>query len=70
MSSNPTAGADALLDNLVETVKKFPAGLRSEELRSLLKMEKVPFRLVAREAVDANLIRRTGEKRSTTFFPQ
>jgi len=67
--SNGTAGADMRLNDLVETVKNFPAGLRSEELRSLLNMEKVAFRLVAREAVEGNLVRRMGEKRATTFFP-
>src|SRR5437016_3201726 len=50
----PGSGADTLLDEMVEILKKNPKGLRSEELRARLKAEKVPFRLVAKEAVSAN----------------
>jgi len=61
-------GADASLDRLVDVLRKNPKGLRSEELRAHLRLEKIPFRQAAAKALEANLITRTGEKRSTTFY--
>ena len=62
------ASGDASIDRIVEVLRKNPKGLRSEQLRAQLKLEKIPFRQAAAKALDANLISRTGEKRSTTFF--
>ncbi|WP_394846039.1 hypothetical protein LZC95_01075 [Pendulispora brunnea] len=62
------ASADASLDRLVDVLRRNPKGLRSEELRAQLKLEKIPFRQAAAKALEANLITRTGEKRSTTFY--
>jgi len=63
-----TASAEGSLDRIVDLLRKNPKGLRSEQLRALLKLEKIPFRQAAAKAIEANLITRTGEKRSTTFF--
>ena len=69
-ATSALVGADELLDRMVDTAKKFPAGLRSEEFRSVLKLDyKNLFRRVATEAVATNLLRRAVEKRSTTYFP-
>jgi len=66
----PALGADELLDTMVETAKKFAAGLRSEEFRQVLKLDdKALFRKVANEAVAAKLLKKTGEKRATTYYP-
>ncbi|WP_394825481.1 hypothetical protein [Pendulispora albinea] len=62
------ASGDVSIDRIVEVLRKNPKGLRSEQLRAQLKLEKIPFRQAAAKALDANLITRTGEKRSTTFF--
>ena len=67
---NGALTTDVLLNAIVDALKKHPKGLRSEELRALLKVDKVPFRLVAKEAVAAGLATKTGEKRATTFFPR
>jgi len=63
-------GTDVSVDRIVYLVRKSPKGLRSEELRARLNLEKIAFRQAAAKAVAANLIRKTGEKRSTTFFPK
>ena len=58
------------VDQLIAIVQKNPGGIRSESLRAKLGLEKIPFRAAAAKAVDAKAIVRTGEKRSTTFFPK
>ncbi|WP_394828336.1 hypothetical protein [Pendulispora albinea] len=59
---------DALLDRMLELLKVRPEGVRSEELRAFLRMEKVPFRTLMKEAEEADLVVRRGEKRTTTFL--
>ncbi len=62
------ASPDVTVDRIVYLVRKAPQGLRSEDLRARLQLDKIPFRQAAAKAIAANLITKTGEKRSTTFF--
>jgi len=62
--------ADTTVERILYFVRKSPNGLRSEELRARLGLEKVAFRQAAAKAVEAKLITKTGEKRATTFFPR
>ncbi|HWL89408.1 MAG TPA: hypothetical protein VNO21_26570 [Polyangiaceae bacterium] len=59
---------DVTVDRIVYLVRKAPQGMRSEDLRARLQLDKIPFRQAAAKAMAANLITKTGEKRSTTFF--
>ncbi|WP_394838630.1 hypothetical protein LVJ94_17180 [Pendulispora rubella] len=58
-------GADTLLDQMLDALRASPQGLRSEDLRARLRAEKATFRLVAREAIAADLIAKTGARRAT-----
>ncbi|WP_394827742.1 hypothetical protein [Pendulispora albinea] len=68
-SEKSRAPSDVTVKRIVFLVGNSPNGVRSEELRAWLGLERVAFREAAAKAVAANLIVRRGTKRTTTFLP-
>ncbi|WP_394834600.1 hypothetical protein LVJ94_49705 [Pendulispora rubella] len=68
MRSAVADDADTKFDAMLDLLSEAPNGLRSEQLREALSIEKIPFRALVKAGFDTDLIYSTGEKRSTTFF--
>jgi hypothetical protein len=60
--------ADATIERIVALLQKKPKGLRSEDLRRQLKLDKPVLQRATTKALAAHLITKTGEKRATTYF--
>lgn len=60
--------SDEAIERIVSLLKKKPKGLRSEALRSQLRLDKPVLQRATTKAIAANLITKTGEKRATTYF--
>jgi len=59
---------DAVVERIVATLKASPAGLRSEQLQKELDIDKREISGPITQALSAKKIRKTGQKRSTTYF--
>jgi hypothetical protein len=56
------------LDQVVALVKKHKSGLRSEQIRSELKMRANEMPRVLKEGVAKRVLKSKGQKRATTYF--
>jgi hypothetical protein len=59
---------DAVADSIVALLEKHPKGLRSEQIRSLLKLDRKEIPRPIQEALSAHKITSQGQKRATTYF--
>ena len=58
----------AVVDSIVSALQKASSGLRSEQLQKTLGLDKKEITGPLNEALAAKKIRKTGQKRSTTYF--
>jgi hypothetical protein len=58
----------AVADSIVSLLEKHPDGLRSEQIRAILKLDRKEIPRPIQEALDKNRITSEGQKRSTTYF--
>jgi hypothetical protein len=58
----------AVVDSIVSALQKASSGLRSEQLQKTLGLDKKEITGPLNEALSAKKIRKTGQKRSTTYF--
>jgi len=58
----------AVVDSIVSALEKAKGGLRSEQLQKALGLSKKEITGPINEALAAKKIRKTGERRSTTYF--
>jgi hypothetical protein len=56
------------LDRIVDLLEHNPEGLRSEEIRSLLRLEVKELPRPITEGLTSGRIKKTGQKRATTYF--
>ncbi|MCL2778384.1 MAG: hypothetical protein FWD73_10300 [Polyangiaceae bacterium] len=64
-----TAGDIAdMVDSIVELLQNNPNGLRSEQIREQLGVEAKELPRPLADAMEQNLITKTGQKRATTYF--
>jgi len=59
---------DAVADSIVALLEKHPKGLRSEQIREMLKLDKKEIPRPIQEALSSNRITSEGQKRATTYF--
>ncbi len=59
---------DAVADSIVSLLEKHPKGLRSEQIRSMLKLDRKEIPRPIQEALSAHKITSQGQKRATTYF--
>lgn len=57
-----------VIDSIVSELKKAKGGLRSEELQKALGLDKKEIARPIAEALSSKAIRKTGQKRATTYF--
>lgn len=57
-----------IVDAIVETLAKHPEGLRSEELQRELGLSKSEMPRPLKHALEAKVVRKKGQKRSTRYF--
>jgi hypothetical protein len=67
-SGTSTGTADALAERVLKTLGDFPNGLRSEELKTKLGVERGPLSKALELLAKQDQVRREGEKRATTYF--
>jgi hypothetical protein len=60
-------GIEEALARIIELLEKHPSGLRSEEIRSKLSMEKKLFQYAANLGKTSDQLVQEGERRSTTY---
>jgi hypothetical protein len=59
---------DKTTEALVATLKEAKTGMRSEELRAKLGIARAVLQRATGKAIEAKRVRKTGEKRATTYF--
>jgi uncharacterized protein YejL (UPF0352 family) len=59
---------DAVADSIVALLEKHPKGLRSEQIRGILKLDRKEIPRPIQEALSSNKITSEGQKRATTYF--
>lgn len=57
-----------MVDAIVACVSKHPEGIRAEELRTELKVDKKELMKPVIAALESGVLRKEGEKRATTYF--
>jgi hypothetical protein len=57
-----------MVDGIVALLKQSPKGLRAEEIRAELGLQAKEMPRPLKEAVDAGRLRKSGQKRATTYF--
>ena len=57
-----------MVDGIVALLKQSPKGLRAEEIRAKLSLQAKEMPRPLKEAVDAGRLRKSGQKRATTYF--
>lgn len=58
---------EGLLQSMVETLKAHPGGLRAEQIREQLKLDKREMAAPIKMGLEAAILTKTGEKRATTY---
>lgn len=53
--------------HVVAALKKFPEGMRAEELKALLDLQAKDMPRILKAALESKQVKRTGEKRATTY---
>jgi hypothetical protein len=59
---------DAVANSIVALLEKHPKGLRSEQIRGMLKLDRKEIPRPIQEALSSNKITSQGQKRATTYF--
>jgi hypothetical protein len=74
-SATPRKSAEALiedrsraLDGVAELLRDKPTGLRGEQIRAHLRLDKRLFLQAVADGLDVGRLRKTGERRATTYF--
>ncbi len=68
VSKSPSGGTDRLISSVVAKLRVAPTGLRAEQLRAALGVDKPTITRALRDGLAAGNVHKTGHKRSTTYF--